>query len=174
VAVAATEQDFSELSACVSSGNSLTGSFGRLIAWIRRAAPLEDPPRGEWQNDLKTLVQKLSETRRHLSSTTEYLNRAKKMVECHIARKIMEEAIEEAQEATQIDDLAEADLSYRWLAARATEFGRLIGGKKGISYPQDLTMLREAEETLEKLQSWRLSLWQAQHKQPHGKGDQIP
>jgi hypothetical protein len=141
------------------------GSFERLIARIRRAASLEDPPRGNWQIDLQTLFWKVSETRRLLSSTIEYLNTAKKMVECHSAWKTMEDAIEDAQEAAQIDDLAEADFSYCRLVASTMEFGRLKKGKKSISHPEDMTMLREAEEALERLQSWRLALRRAQQLQ---------
>jgi hypothetical protein len=147
------------------------GSLRRLIARIRRAAPLEDPP-GEWQIDLQTIVRKVSETGRLLSSTIGNLNRVKEMVEFHIARKAIEDAIKDGQEVTQIDNLAETDLSYRWLAASTTEFGRLIGGKKSISHPQDVAMLGEAEDALERLQSWRLPLWRAQ--QPQGKRDQRP
>jgi hypothetical protein len=117
VAIAATWQDFVELSACVASGKSLMRSFGRLIAWIRRAASLENPPGGSWQTDLPTLFQKVSETRRLLSSTIEFLDTAKKMVECHNARKTIEDAIEDAQEAAEIDDFAEADFSYCRLMA---------------------------------------------------------
>jgi hypothetical protein len=47
IAIAATWQDFVELSACVASGKSLMRSFGRLIARINRATSLEVPPRGE-------------------------------------------------------------------------------------------------------------------------------
>jgi hypothetical protein len=53
----------------------------------------------------------------------------------------MEDAIDDAQEAAQIDDLAEADFSYRRLVAGTMEFGRLIKGKKSISHPEDVTML---------------------------------
>jgi hypothetical protein len=85
VAIAATWQEFVELSACVTSGKALMTSFGRLIARINRATSLEDSPGGSWQADSLTLVQKVSETRRLLSSTIEYLDTAKRMVECHNA-----------------------------------------------------------------------------------------
>jgi hypothetical protein len=162
IAIAATWQDFVELSACVASGKSLMRSFGRLIARINRATSLEVPPGGSWQTDLPTLVQKVTETRRLLSSTIEYLDTAKKMLECHNAWKTMEDAIEDAQEAARIDDLTEADFSYCWLMAGTMTFGRLIKGKKSVSHPEDVTMLREAEEALERLHSWRLALQRAQ------------
>jgi hypothetical protein len=58
VAIAATWQDFAEMSACVPSGKSLMTSFGRLIARINRTTSLEDSPGGSWQADSLTLVQK--------------------------------------------------------------------------------------------------------------------
>jgi hypothetical protein len=109
-----------------------------------------------------TLVQKVSETRRLLSSTIEYLDAAKRMVECHNARKTMEDAIEDAQEAAQVEDLAEVDFSYCRLMAGTMTFRQLIRGKKNISHPEDMTMLREAEEALERLHDWRLALRRAQ------------
>jgi uncharacterized membrane protein YccC len=112
VAIAATWQDFADLSACVASGKSLMMFFGRLIAQISIAASLGDSSGGSWQADSVTLVQKVSETRRLLSSTIEYLDAAKRMLECHNARKTMEDAIEDAQGAAQVEDLAEADFSY--------------------------------------------------------------
>jgi hypothetical protein len=108
------------------------------------------------------LVQKVSETRRLLSNTIKYLDAAKRMVECHNARKSMEDAIEDAQEAAQVEDLAEADFSYCWLMAGTMTFGQLIRSKKNVSYPKDVTMLREAEEALERLHGWRLALRRAQ------------
>jgi hypothetical protein len=90
---------------------------------------------------------------------------AKKMVECHNARKTMEDAIEDALGAAQIDDLAEADFSYCRLMVGTMTCGRLIKGKKSFSHPQDVTMLREAGEALERLHSWRLALRQAQQLQ---------
>jgi hypothetical protein len=46
VAIAATWQDFAELSACMVSGKSLMMIFGRLIARITRATSLGDSPGG--------------------------------------------------------------------------------------------------------------------------------
>jgi hypothetical protein len=74
----------------------------------------------------------------------------------------MEDAIEDAQEAAQVEDLAEADFSYCQLMASTMTFGRLIKGKKYVSHPEDVTMLREAEEALERLHGWRLTLRRAQ------------
>jgi hypothetical protein len=135
VAIAATWQDFTELSACVASGKSLMMIFGRLIARITRATSLGDSPGESWKADSVTLVQKVSEARRLLSSTIEYLDAAKRMVECHNARKTMEDAIGDAQEAAQVEDLAEADFSYCRLMAGTMTFRQLIRGKKNISHP---------------------------------------
>jgi hypothetical protein len=41
-------------------------------------------------------------------------------------------------------------------------FRQLIRGKKNIPHPEDVATLREAEEALEKLHDWRLTLRRAQ------------
>jgi hypothetical protein len=48
------------------------------------------------------------------------------------------------------------------LMAGTAAFGHLIKGKKSVSHPEDVTMLREAGEALERLHSWRLALRRAQ------------
>jgi hypothetical protein len=74
----------------------------------------------------------------------------------------MEDPIEDTQEAAQIEDLAEADFSYCRLMAGTMTFRQLIRGKKSIPHPNDVAMLRKAEEALEKLHDWRLTLRRAQ------------
>jgi hypothetical protein len=79
----------------------------------------------------------------------------------------MEDEIEDAQEAAQIEDLDEADYSYCRLMAGTMTFRQLIRGKNSIPHPEDVATLREAEEALKKLHDWRLMLRQAQ--QFHGR-----
>jgi hypothetical protein len=126
----------------------------------KKSHPLGRTLLGESQINLHTLALKVGDARRQLSSTIKYLSIAKKVVECHVARKVLGGLVEAAQEAARTNNFAEADLMCRWLSARAAELGQLIGSKRGTAYPQDVAMLQEAKMALEKLESRRLQLRQ--------------